>query len=269
MKDFISYYFKGLYLFLTDPNFRTFTRLFFFYIGKKRYTRYTVSFNGFKISVVDMKSFIYQYQEIFMNQCYAFNTDSEKPVIYDCGANIGTSVLFFAKYHPKATIKAFEPSPSVFEVLKNNVQKNGIKNVELYQKAVWIKNEELEFNDEGSDNGSIRGGANTNKIKVQALDFLEIINKEIKIDLIKIDIEGAENVLLPHIKSALPKIEKIFIEYHSFNNEEQKLAELLLLLTQNNFRFYIRNENNRKKPFVNIAEDKEMDMQLNIFAYKV
>lgn len=268
MADFISYYFKGLYLFLTDSNFRTFTRLFFFYIGKKRYTNYTVSFNKFKISVVDMKSFIWQYQEIFMNQCYDFNTKSAKPVIYDCGANIGTSVLFFAQKHPNSIIKAFEPSPSVFEILKSNINKNNIKNVELYQNAVWMKDEELQFNDEGADNGSIQSLSTGKTVNVQALDFLEIINKEDKIDLIKIDIEGAENVLLPHIKSAFPKIEKIFIEYHSFPNEEQKLGELLLLLTQNNFRFYIRNERNRKIPFINLAKDKQMDMQLNIFAYK-
>jgi FkbM family methyltransferase len=204
-----------------------------------------------------------------MNQCYDFHTDSEKPVIYDCGANIGTSVLFFAQKYPNAIIKAFEPSPSVFEILKSNIQKNKINNVELYQNAVWINNEELSFNDEGSDNGSISAVARANTIKVQALDFLEIINKEEKIDLIKIDIEGAESILLPRMKPAFSKIEKIFIEYHSFNNEEQKLGELLLLLTQNHFRFYIRNENNRKKPFINLARDKEMDMQLNIFAYKM
>ena len=105
-------------------------------------------------------------------------------------------------------------------------------------------------------------------MKVQAIDFLEALNKEDKIDMLKMDIEGAENDVIPHIASALYKIDKIFIEYHSFNNGEQRLDEILSLLKQNKFRYYIRHVNNRKSPFIDTAKDKEMDMQLNIFAFK-
>ncbi|MES2285133.1 MAG: FkbM family methyltransferase [Bacteroidota bacterium] len=269
MKDFISFYFKSIYFFLTDSNFRTFSRLFLFDIGKKRNTEYTVRFNGHKFSVADMKSFVWQYYEIFVNQFYSFNANSENPVIYDCGANIGTSVLFFANSYPKAKIVAFEASPYIYGILKKNIDNNNIKNVVLNQKAVWTKNEELEFSDEGGDSGSIYSIANTKKVKVQAIDFLEALNKEAKIDMLKMDIEGAENDVIPHIASALYKVDRMFIEYHSFNNGEQRLDEILLLLRKNKFRYYIRHVNNRKSPFIDISKDKDMDMQLNIFAYKI
>ena len=149
-----------------------------------------------------------------------------------------------------------------------DIENNNIKNVVLNQNAVWTKNEELEFSDEGGDSGSIYSIANTKKVKVQAIDFLEALNKEDKIDMLKMDIEGAENDVIPHIASALYKIDKIFIEYHSFNNGEQRLDEILSLLKQNKFRYYIRHVNNRKSPFIDTAKDKEMDMQLNIFAFK-
>ena len=104
---------------------------------------------------------------------------------------------------------------------------------------------------------------------MQAVDFLELLNKEEKIDMLKMDIEGAENDLIPHIATAMHKIDKMFIEYHSFNNGEQRLDEILSLLRQHKFRYYIRHVNDRKMPFIDMAGEKDMDMQLNIFAYKV
>jgi len=269
MKDFFSFLFKGLYFFLTDANYRTFIRLFFIGMSKKRYTEYSIRVNGFKILVADMKSFIWQYQEIFVHHFYAFNTTSDKPVIYDCGANIGSSVLFFSRTYPSAKIIAFEASPYVYWVLQQNIENNNVANVTAHQKAAWINNDSLEFNEEGADSGSIYSISNTKKIKVQAVDLLQELLKEDKIDLLKMDIEGAENDLLPHIGCALHKIANFFIEYHSFNNSEQRLDEILSLLRHNGFRYYIRHVNNRKKPFIDLAKDKDMDMQLNIFAYKI
>lgn len=269
MKHFISFYFKGLFLLFTDSNFRTFTRLFLNNIVKKRFTEYTFKVNGYKILVADITSFMWQYQEIFVNQFYAFKTNTAQPVIYDCGANIGTSVLFFSKKFPKAKIIAYEASPYIFGVLTKNIKENNLSNVNAFQNAVWIKNEELEFSEEGADGGSVYALSNTKKVKVPAVDFLEILNKEEKIDMLKMDIEGAENDLIPHIATALHKIDKMFIEYHSFNKGQQRLDEILSLLRQYKFRYYIRHVNDRKTPFIDIAADKDMDMQLNIFAYKI
>ena len=268
MKDFLLYFFKGFFLFFSSSDFRTLVRLFLINVVKKRYTEYTVRANSLQLRVTDIKSFVWQYQEIFFHKFYAFNTSSVQPIIYDCGANIGTSVLFFAKNYPAAKIVAYEASPYVFSFLKNNIDHNNIQNVILHQNAVWNKNETLDFNDEGADAGSLYTVSNTKKIKVIAVDLLEALSKESKIDMLKIDIEGAEDIVIPHIAPVLFKIDRIFFEYHSFNGKEQKLDEILLLLRKNKFRFYIRHANNRNSPFINTAKDKDMDMQLNIFAYK-
>jgi len=269
MKDFISFFFKGFFLFFTDRNFRIFLRLFFINAFKKGYTESNASANGLKIRTADMKSFVWQYYEIFFRNFYTFNTSSKQPVIYDCGANIGTSVLFFSLKYPQARIVAFEASPYIFGILESNIKKNNVTNATLHLNAVWIKDEIIEFSDEGADSGSVYSISDAKKIKVQAVDFLEIIKKEDKIDFLKIDIEGAENDLLPHIASQLDKVENIFIEYHSFNYKEQNLDAILMILKQHHFRYYIQHVNDRKKPFINIQKDKGMDMLLNIFAYKI
>lgn len=268
MKDFISFFFKGFFLFFTDSNFRVFLRLFFINAFKKGYTEYNVSFNGLKIRTADMKSFVWQFYEIFFRNFYTFNTSAKHPVIYDCGSNIGTSVLFFSLKYPLAKIVAFEASPYIFGILESNIKNNNVTNATLHQNAVWIRNEIIEFSDEGADSGSVYSISDAKKIKVQAVDFLEIIKKEDRIDFLKIDIEGAENDLLPHIASQLDKIENIFIEYHSFNNMEQNLDAILMILKQNHFRYYIQHVNDRKKPFIDTQKNKDMDMMLNIFAYK-
>jgi uncharacterized protein YfeS len=40
--------------------------------------------------VPDALSFIWQFKEIFVEEYYRFEAKSESPVIYDCGANVGT-----------------------------------------------------------------------------------------------------------------------------------------------------------------------------------
>ena len=44
----------------------------------------------------------------------------KQPLILDCGANIGTSVLWFAARYPEAHIVAVEPAPDNFALLKKN-----------------------------------------------------------------------------------------------------------------------------------------------------
>jgi len=268
MKDFLAFFFKGAFLFLTKRPFRTFVWLYFQNSFIKRFRERKVSVDGFKVSVADMKSFVYQYLEIFVYEFYAFKANSDQPVIYDCGSNVGTSILYFKKQYPRSIITAYEPSPNIYRLLDANVKKNNLSDIKLKQQAVWTKNETLTFNDEGADGGSIYSVSNAPKVSVEAIDFIEVLQKESKIDFLKIDIEGAEHDLIPHIAPALNRVENIFIEYHSFNGKEQKLDKILAILTQHHFRYFIRHSIDRKTPFINKKQDQDMDMQLNIFGYK-
>ena len=86
--------------------------------------------------------------------------------------------------------------------------------------------------------------------------------------LLKIDIEGAEYEVLKDCSSELFRVKKIFIEYHSWNNSEQRLSEILAILEENKFRYYIEDIGKRKHPFIENGKDLKMDLQLNIFGYK-
>lgn len=254
---------------MTQNEYRKFIGLAFLFASKKRYQPFTTKIKSFTWHVADNLSFIWQYYEIFTEESYNFKTNNPQPVIYDCGSNIGLSCLFFALKFPHAKIKAFEPDKSIFQLLKKNIaQLPNSENIQLFEKAVWIKNEMLNFSSDGADSGTILHQNNTQTLQVEALDLLSFLKNETKIDLLKIDIEGAETQLIPHLKTELNKVENIFIEYHSFRHSPQNLGEILSLLSAANFRYYLTTQNMRKSPMLNLGKNPVMDYQTNIYGYK-
>ena len=269
MKLFFKYLFKNPYDNLRTKAVRKFLRLLFLYGDKPRYKKLDIKFLGFYVKVPDALSFIWQYKEIFADENYKFRTDSPNPIIYDCGANIGISCLYFSKNYPSAQIKAFEADPQITKILNDNLKKCSVKNVEVIAKAVWINNDGVKISLEGSDGASIY--SNNNKVEIPSIRLKELIDKEKKIDMLKIDIEGAEFDVLMDCKDSLTGVENIFIEYHSFINSEQKLSDILSVLEQNNFRYFIKPVSDREIPFINRKSKSNvtMDLQLNIYGYKL
>ncbi len=68
------------------------------------------------------------HREVFGERCYLQHGIElhDGDCIFDVGANIGLSTLFFHRERPGARIFAFEPSPPTFECLKANVELYGV-----------------------------------------------------------------------------------------------------------------------------------------------
>lgn len=66
-----------------------------------------------------------------------------KPLIVDGGANQGLTISLFLKYFPGSTIHAFEPVPSLVDILKKKYSNRN--NVVIHQKALGSKNAEGNF----------------------------------------------------------------------------------------------------------------------------
>src|SRR5690606_32260101 len=73
------------------------------------------------------------YEEIFVNHEYAFKTETESPLIVDCGANIGLSTLYFKSQYPQSRIIAFEPDKQNIELLKHNIAINKLENIQIIE----------------------------------------------------------------------------------------------------------------------------------------
>lgn len=90
----------------------------------------------------------------------------------------------------------------------------------------------------------------------------------ISIDFLKLDIEGAEFEVIASCKEYLKNVKNLFIEYHSLPTEKQRLHELLQIVQEAGFRYYMKEAwENLKYPFVN-RNPAMFDLQLNIFAYR-
>lgn len=213
--------------------------------------------------------FIHSLKEIFIDKVYSFKSDKKSPLIIDCGSNIGLSIIYFKQLFPDSEIIGFEPDPKSFEILKRNMKAFSLAGVELINKAVCKQNDVLVFDSKGSIGSSLTTHPEkaNNPIEVQAVSLDDFI-KDREVDFLKIDIEGAEHEVLFSCKEHLSNVKNLFVEYHSLPGEKQILSDLLLILRNAGFRYYMREAwENLKHPYVSQKTIK-FDLQLNIFAYR-
>jgi FkbM family methyltransferase len=234
-----------------------------------RYTSAKIILFGREFEVIDNASFTFMYKEIFENKIYEFSNNNNQPYIIDGGANIGLSALFFKQRYPGAKVIAFEPEPSAYRALLNNIKAFDLSDVELVQKALWDCEGEISFHVEGADGSHITESLKQGKtIWVSTTSLRPWLNQ--KVDFLKLDIEGAETTVLEDIKDYLHQIDRIFVEYHSFLGRPQTLKKIIGILTDAGFRLHINSPGlHSPQPFINLKTYNDMDMQLNIYAFRV
>ncbi|WKZ52785.1 MAG: FkbM family methyltransferase [Anaerolineales bacterium] len=231
----------------------------------------SVSLLGKKIQITDSFWFEHLYRDIFEQQIYKFISPMPDPLIIDCGAHIGLSVIYFKKLYPQSTIVAFEPDPEIFSMLNNNINLLNLENVDLYQAAVWESNGTIKFSPNGSVGGKIAkdDGANRSGIIVKTIRLKEFLGKPIQ--FLKIDIEGAENKVLPDIASELSMVQHMFVEYHGDPNQDQTVSNILDIIQKAGFKYFITQAHPYPPahPFI-VSEYAKytFDLQLNIFCYR-
>jgi FkbM family methyltransferase len=217
--------------------------------------------------LVDGPSFAAQYEDIFVWECYDFPYDRPAPTIVDGGANVGSATIWWRARWPKSRVIAFEPDPGVFKVLAWNTR--FLEGVELHQCALG-DGSPTAFWSEGTDAsrlGPDEDGAGR-AISVVTIALSEVVVRLGHVDLLKLDIEGAETDVLEEAEDALQHVDCIFVEYHSFVGRRQRLGRLLLLLQHQGFRYYIESPARRTRPFRGVPPDRGIDFQCNIFAQR-
>jgi FkbM family methyltransferase len=225
--------------------------------------------NKYKVGFTDGPTFLISINELFIHEYYKFKTDKARPKIIDCGSYIGTSILYFKVNYPNAVITGFEPDEKNYSILKSNLDNWNFTDTNVTNAAIWINNESISFNSAGNMSSRIEANTdeNDNKKIVKCVRLKDLLNEEI--DFLKIDIEGAEFAVMNDINGNLPFVKNLFVEYHGKYNEMYKLNEILEILLQNNFKYYIKEGNSvYSKPFWDKDKIGEYDMLLNIFAFR-
>jgi FkbM family methyltransferase len=140
----------------------------------------------------------------------------------DAGANTGLASIFFSNKFPEARIIAIEPEASNYEMLKMNVAP--YRNIITMNAALWGKNEEINVVDPGlgkwgfmtidNDNKEKVVGDMCHKVQGITIDkLMEDLGIE-RIDILKIDIEGAEKEVFEVSSSWIDRVDAIIVELH-------------------------------------------------------
>ncbi|MEL6494884.1 MAG: FkbM family methyltransferase, partial [Cyanobacteria bacterium J06623_7] len=161
-----------------------------------------------------------------------------------------------------------EADPKIFAYLESNITERKYDRVELINKAVWQENTILNFTSEGADSGQVGGNAHhQDTVEIEAIDIADLLSAQ-QFDFIKMDIEGAEDLVLPRCRGLLDSVKHFFIEYHSKAGQRQNLDRILNLLSEEGFRFYMENLFDKPTPFLGLDTYAGFDFQVNIYAWR-
>ena len=186
---------------------------------------------------------IYEKHEVL----FFLDTVKAGMTVFDVGANIGLySVLAGRKVGAEGKVFSFEPDPVNFNFLRKNIDLNNLKNVMPVNKAVTSKSDDVKlflskenFGDHSLYNTEIQ----RNSISVPGVsldDFVREMGLK-SIDLIKLDIQGAEGLALQGMKEILNSVNapKLFIEYYPYGLKKMGIDPLQILTTLENYNYEI------------------------------
>lgn len=162
------------------------------------------------------------YKQVFVDEEYAFKASVPPGIIVDAGANIGLASIYFANRFPEAKIVAIEPEDSNYHLLAENV--SPYPNIIPIQAALWHRDGELNLNDQGIGNWGFiteEGNSSTaaghdfiHRVKAITIQTLMRDFHLPSIDILKMDIEGAEKEVFSDSSPWINKVNAIIVELH-------------------------------------------------------
>jgi len=134
--------------------------------------------------------------------------------VVDLGANIGLTTLYLQKYFPNASYLCIEPNPANVAVLRRNVAWMGPR-TRVVEAAISDHTGYASFNaDALSYSGRLT--AESKGIAVRCETLLSVLDRcgIDCVDILKIDIEGAERQLFRSAHAWLPRVQSLVVEVH-------------------------------------------------------
>jgi len=182
---------------------------------------------------------------------------SKAPVIFDVGAYSGETAIHYNELFPNSKIYSFEPFPTSFKRLKENMV--DYKNVKIYNKGLGAYSGKSQFHSNGfaptnsilaTDDGASDTWGDTdlmqtkNVIDVDITTIDKIVEEEgiEKIDILKMDVQGAEYMVIDGAKKSIEKgiIDVIYTEIITMPSykDQKRLDEIIDMYVSNGFELF-------------------------------
>ncbi len=182
--------------------------------------------------------------------------------VLDIGANIGYHTLQISKkVGAGGQVFAFEPDPENFRLLTKNVEANQCANVKLFQNAVSDQPGELKLyfcEENRGDHRIFDSGDNRKSVSVKAVKLDDLLPDDLRIDVIKIDIQGAEPLALKGMETLIARQSKLiaFCEFFPcvYQSYEYTAEQFLAQLESYGFEISVINDHKREVTRMSHAE---------------
>jgi FkbM family methyltransferase len=195
--------------------------------------------------------------KIWGESVYEALNDIKNPdgIIINVGAGVGHFTMHFARMVKK--VVAIEPEPRNFDLLRRNVAKNKLKNVCTVKKAAWSCKRKLKLYLSDVDEAGhsvVWEGRKGIEVQGDTLDNIlaDLGLEKAVIELIKINVEGAELEVLLGAKRCLSRTKRVVMQAHyrlaSKKEEGKTTKEVVEFLKKSGFNVYV-------KIFKNLTED--------------
>ena len=182
--------------------------------------------------------------------------------IADVGANQGLYTVYFSRQAAEGRVYAFEPDPKLSAKLTENIQRNSVVNVSLFNAAAAARKGKLplqagRFN--RGDNRIVSNKATSSRtVEVDAIPLDHAVSG-LHLDLLKIDVQGFEVEVLrgaERLMQANPDL-LICLEFwpHGLRLAGQGPEELLDILLKAGFSLFRLLHSASCEPFVYRAEE--------------
>jgi FkbM family methyltransferase len=225
------------------------------------YTPGAADLPGAAVRFTHPQAFVAQYRSLVHERMYAARL-GPSPYILDVGANYGLAAIVLGREHRGAEIVAFEADPAIADVAEANIRASGLPGVKLVRAAAWTAAGTMRFAAEGGDAGRLGDDGGLSVPAVRLRDWLDR-----DVDLLKMDIEGAEVDVLLDCADRLHRVANVVCEYHSFAGRPQRLGEMLGALEDAGHRVIVQGDMAPEHPLLDAPADRSgMDMRLNVFA---
>jgi FkbM family methyltransferase len=148
-------------------------------------------------------------------------------VVFDVGANVGTHTLALAEaVGSNGTVVAFEPQSQAYDALETNVAHNDFGTVQTENAALGSETETAQLHVEHDDPGVGSHSLRRRSEDIATTETIQVIRGDEYVsqtgtipDLIKIDVEGAEQAVLKGLDQTLKEHSPILVvEVHDIAN---------------------------------------------------
>lgn len=155
------------------------------------------------------------FEEIFILDEYDFPVQGTPRLIFDIGANVGYTSIYFARKYPQARIFAVEPEASNLRLLRENT--TAYPHITVIEAGIWYRHTHLalvDANAKSSDFQLRETGPGDGAIPAVTIPELLEMAQADRVDIVKIDIEGGEKELFSQNTEWIDQAGTLIVELH-------------------------------------------------------